>query len=100
MSGKYQLLNAGLAIALATEWLRVERPSLHKEVARSLDARLLPETYMEGLSKARLGGRCQRATVAEYPNVIWFLDGAHTKESLQVHCPEESLPASQLSGYP
>ena len=62
----------------------MNRPALYKSVEDSLEERILPEVFLQGLSKARLTGRCQRVTVDEYPNIIWFLDGAHTRESLEV----------------
>jgi len=38
---------------------------------------------VEGLRRARWPGRCQELTDPANPNISWFLDGAHTNESLQ-----------------
>ncbi|GAA93892.1 uncharacterized protein L969DRAFT_92199 [Mixia osmundae IAM 14324] len=46
----------------------------------------LDDRILQGLINARWPGRCQRVpdpNITDRPNVEWFLDGAHTKESLE-----------------
>lgn len=43
----------------------------------------LPELFKQGLVKARWPGRCQTVQDPAYPQTTWFLDGAHTHESLE-----------------
>jgi len=43
----------------------------------------LPEPFKQGLIKTRWPGRCQTVQDPVYPKTAWFLDGAHTRESLE-----------------
>jgi folylpolyglutamate synthase len=43
----------------------------------------LPDTFIEGLKDARWPGRCQTVSDPNYSPIVWFLDGAHTAESLE-----------------
>jgi folylpolyglutamate synthase len=43
----------------------------------------LPNTFIEGLKAARWPGRCQTVNDPSFPPIVWFLDGAHTVESLE-----------------
>lgn len=50
---------------------------------RSLIApQAIPQRYVEALERTRWPGRCQEARDPKASNVVWFLDGAHTTESL------------------
>ncbi|KAI0304213.1 Mur ligase [Russula brevipes] len=51
-----------------------------KESAASQET--LSDTFIEGLKAARWPGRCQTVNDPRYPPIVWFLDGAHTVESL------------------
>jgi folylpolyglutamate synthase len=42
----------------------------------------LPDTFIRGLKAARWPGRCQAVSDLKHPPTVWFLDGAHTVESL------------------
>lgn len=44
---------------------------------------VLPELFKQGLIKTRWPGRCQTVLDPAYPRTAWFLDGAHTRESLE-----------------
>jgi folylpolyglutamate synthase len=69
LAGAHQRQNASLAVHLAHAFLQ------------SYEA-LLPEPFVTGLEKTRWPGRCQTVTDPKHPNTTWFLDGAHTVESL------------------
>ena len=43
----------------------------------------LPEHFKQGLIQARWPGRCQTVCDPAYPLTTWFMDGAHTRESLE-----------------
>lgn len=78
LAGKHQVSNANLAVHLAASFIatKTDTPVL------SVDAGL-PQTYIDGLRDAKWPGRCQRVADPSHPQLTWFLDGAHTKESLQ-----------------
>ena len=44
---------------------------------------VLPEPSKQGLSKTHWPGRCQTVQDPTYPKTTWFLDRAHTRESLE-----------------
>lgn len=71
LSGKFQEKNATLACYLAAEGLGITIDN----------SKPLPDTFIAGLLNTSLPGRCQ---VLEKPNAKWFIDGAHTAESLDV----------------
>lgn len=71
LHGKFQQLNATLACYLAAERLGIAL-SKHND---------LPREFVTGLQQASWPGRCQRV---ETPRACWYLDGAHTVESLEV----------------
>lgn len=75
LAGAHQQHNAGLAIALATSFLQQRFPS--EEYSS------LPQSFITGLSAVKWPGRCQTIIDPVRKNVIWYLDGAHTSESLQ-----------------
>ncbi|KAJ1340974.1 hypothetical protein BSLG_004447 [Batrachochytrium salamandrivorans] len=43
-----------------------------------------PEYIRRGLELTQWPGRCQRIDSPDFPDIEWFIDGAHTPESLQV----------------
>lgn len=45
--------------------------------------RSLPTSFLDGLKNAHWPGRCQTVLDPQHEGIKWFLDGAHTKESLQ-----------------
>ena len=55
---------------------------LHEKVGWPLDD-ALPPSFVEGLKNVRWPGRCQTVEDPKHPALTWFLDGAHTKESLE-----------------
>ncbi|KAH9843865.1 FolC bifunctional protein [Rhodofomes roseus] len=75
LAGAHQYQNAGLAVHLAKHFL-------HAETDWPLDD-TLPPSFVQGLKNARWPGRCQTVVDPKLPRLTWFLDGAHTKESLE-----------------
>ncbi|KAG7580878.1 Mur ligase C-terminal domain superfamily [Arabidopsis suecica] len=85
LDGEHQYLNAGLAVSLAYTWLQqsgnLEIPSLNQMTT-------LPELLIKGLVTARLQGRAQvipdpYIEHAAPGNLVFYLDGAHTPESIE-----------------
>ena len=99
LAGEHQRLNASLAVALCRIWMNQLsapvslNPGLNDELSTRVRHTLLPRSFMEGLIKARWPGRAQVLTIDQS---TYYLDGAHTIESLtactkwfqqtQAHC--------------
>ncbi|KZV77182.1 FolC bifunctional protein [Peniophora sp. CONT] len=74
LPGIHQVQNAKLAVALSQKFLEHydgETPST-----------TLPESFIEGLKNTKWPGRCQTVSDPRHTSTTWFLDGAHTVESL------------------
>lgn len=91
----FQKGNASLAIALAEVVLAKLDPKFHA------DTEALPEEFVDGLEKMVLRGRCETKVEG---NVSWYLDGAHTADSIIIaakwfgdECAKRSV--STLSGF-
>ncbi|THV08397.1 FolC bifunctional protein [Dendrothele bispora CBS 962.96] len=74
LAGAHQYQNATIAAHLARTFLRV-RDSYS-------DENPLPAPFVEGLKNAKWPGRCQMVPDPVHLRTTWFLDGAHTVESL------------------
>lgn len=72
LPAKFQEINASLAIGLAKE-------HLNKLGAKIATTDPLPEKFVKGLEEASWPGRCQTLPDGK---VTWYLDGAHTQESI------------------
>ena len=70
----HQVANASLAVNLAQIFLQA-KTSIEPEYP-------LPQSYLDGLQKVRWPGRCQTVPDPALKRITWFLDGAHTAESL------------------
>lgn len=66
--------NASLAVRLAQIFLQL-KASIEPESP-------LPKPYIDGLQNVRWPGRCQTVPDPTLKKTTWFLDGAHTVESL------------------
>ncbi|CAG7891256.1 unnamed protein product [Brassica rapa] len=86
LDGEHQYLNARLAVSLASTWLqqigKLEVPSLTQ-------MSILPEKFIKGLATTSLQGRAQ--VVADQfietrtsGDLLFYLDGAHSPESMDV----------------
>ena len=74
LAADFQKTNASLAIAVAAAHLRALG---HKDISTKP---LSPE-FVRGLEQVRLGGRCETRREKE---LVWYLDGGHTLESIEV----------------
>lgn len=78
LSGEHQLQNAALAVQMAYIFLH----SMDGLQCRPEPLLQLPEPFILGLENAKWPGRCQIVPDPNYQNITWYLDGAHTTESL------------------
>ncbi|CAN8257062.1 unnamed protein product [Cochlearia groenlandica] len=86
LDGEHQYLNARLAVSLASTWLR----HIGKLEVQSLSQMsVLPEQFIKGLATTSLQGRAQVVPdqFIESQNsqdLVFYLDGAHSPESMEV----------------
>ncbi|CAI5724212.1 unnamed protein product [Hyaloperonospora brassicae] len=80
LCGDYQRTNAGLAVALATTWLRKKRGK--DAIAPSAFGKALTPVVKEGLENAFWPGRAQLWEDKAH-RMRFFIDGAHTLRSLE-----------------
>lgn len=101
LSGDHQKENAALAIRLVAAWeaagfkdgkLGPEAKSRSDNILNEL---IIPKKYVLGLEKARWPGRAELFEDTESDNMTFFIDGAHTAESLTA-CAEWFSSASDL----
>ncbi|CAG2100683.1 unnamed protein product [Medioppia subpectinata] len=97
LSGEVQKLNASLALQLTNSWLnkinnnKYQISSFITKDGTFCDIFPLNANHINGLSKCCWPGRCQ---ILRKNNCIYFLDGAHTHESLS-HCSKWFCDESQ-----
>lgn len=72
---RFQRLNATLAVALA------ETVLLKLDPGFEMPEKSLPSEFVNGLEQVVWRGRCEMKVVG---NVSWFLDGAHTRDSIDL----------------
>ena len=77
IAGEFQKSNASLAIILASEVLYSSN-ILKEKIGCNSDAPI-PEKFIIGLQSTNWEGRCQ---VLERGKNVWYIDGAHTKDSM------------------
>ncbi|CAH0473478.1 unnamed protein product [Peronospora belbahrii] len=80
MHGNYQRTNAGLAVALASTWLRNKRGE--DAPTQSMFAEVLEPVVKEGLQYAFWPGRAQLWKDKAH-KMCFYIDGAHTLRSLK-----------------
>ena len=79
LAGTHQITNAGLAAILSQKFLELKDELKESDTPQ----KTLPPTFIEGLKAARWPGRCQTISDPTFSPIVWFLDGAHTVESLE-----------------
>jgi len=97
LAGEFQKTNASLAVALSAKFLQkrelgaTKSASLSSSATAALDldtlcspAAVLPEEFVRGLEQVKWPGRCDARPDDKVSNLTWFMDGAHTAESIQV----------------
>ncbi|XP_013728472.2 folylpolyglutamate synthase isoform X1 [Brassica napus] len=86
LDGEHQYFNARLAVSLASTWLqqigKIEVPSMTQ-------MSILPEKFIKGLATASLQGRAQVVPdqfiePKTSGDLVFYLDGAHSPESMEV----------------
>lgn len=86
LAGEHQRQNAALAVALAASWEAQQGREAGKRRAAAVHSGVLPPEYIAGLQTTQWPGRGQ--IVEDYTDgdgaskLTFFLDGAHTPESL------------------
>ncbi|KAF8556997.1 FolC bifunctional protein [Imleria badia] len=75
LSGRHQLSNAILAVELARTFITKQGGSSYTDP--------IPGDFIVGLENAKWPGRCQTVLDPNYSLTTWYLDGAHTVESLK-----------------
>ncbi|KAK7290070.1 hypothetical protein RIF29_04229 [Crotalaria pallida] len=85
LEGEHQYLNAGLAVALCSTWLK---KTGHLEDTTCLEQlNSLPEQFIKGLATASMQGRAQivpdQNINGTFNELVFFLDGAHSPESME-----------------
>uniref|UniRef100_A0ACD5WT33 Uncharacterized protein n=1 Tax=Avena sativa TaxID=4498 RepID=A0ACD5WT33_AVESA len=103
--GEHQYINAGLAVALASTWLEkqghVDRMPLNRTDP-------LPDEFIKGLSSASLQGRAQIVPDSQVNteekdqdcSLVFYLDGAHSPESMEICARWFSHVANEDRGVP
>ncbi|KAG2156192.1 FolC bifunctional protein [Suillus clintonianus] len=91
LAGAHQRSNAALAVQLVHTFLTAIEP-----------LQSLPTSFLDGLKNTHWPGRCQTVLDPKLEGTKWFLDGAHTKESLACCLewfvsPAVGLPVSPVS---
>lgn len=86
LHGDHQYINAGLAIALSSTWLQ---KTGHLEFNYLDETSSLPEEFIRGLTTAALQGRAQVVLdqyidIERQEDLVFYLDGAHSPESMEV----------------
>lgn len=86
LHGDHQYINAGLAIALSSTWLQ---KTGHLEFNYLDETSSLPEQFIRGLTTAALQGRAQVVLdqyidIERQEDLVFYLDGAHSPESMEV----------------
>ncbi|KAF9569338.1 FolC bifunctional protein [Agrocybe pediades] len=76
LAGKHQIQNAALAVELARSFLQTKD-------SNSAEVEGLTASFKEGLVETKWPGRCQTIPDPKREDITWYLDGAHTVESLQ-----------------
>nr|POE71304.1 isoform 2 of folylpolyglutamate synthase [Quercus suber] len=86
LKGEHQYQNAGLAVALCYTWLH---RTGHLEITNLEQTSSLPESFIKGLTTANLQGRAQivpdqHIDIESPGDLVFYLDGAHTSESMEI----------------
>ncbi|ORY44671.1 FolC bifunctional protein [Rhizoclosmatium globosum] len=79
LKGAHQYINAAVAVAACREWVAV-----YNREHTDTQCELSEDAIVKGLEGASWPGRAQTLRVEEFPNSVFYLDGAHTPESLSV----------------
>ena len=87
LAGAHQATNASLAVQLCNAFFNAQpipRSSMSPppSFGAQADTATLSDSFIDGLKEARWPGRCQTVRDPQDDKSFWYLDGAHTVESL------------------
>ncbi len=87
LAGAHQETNASLAVQLCNAFFKAQpapwsSTSPPPSIDTQADTATLSDGFLEGLKEARCPGRCQTVQDPQDTRSFWYLDGAHTVESL------------------
>jgi len=83
LAGPHQRQNAGLAVALCREWANKTRQPWAEETEASFAQNEIPPDFARALAKVTWPGRSQVMGDPDVDNLTFYLDGAHTIESMR-----------------
>ncbi|KAI8868107.1 FolC bifunctional protein [Ramicandelaber brevisporus] len=78
IAGDHQRQNASLAVAVCREWISKIAPTLNLSTADDV----VESAIHDGLESAKWPGRSQRLVDPQNASIEWFIDGAHTFDSM------------------
>ncbi|ORX91571.1 FolC bifunctional protein [Basidiobolus meristosporus CBS 931.73] len=81
LAGSHQLSNSSLAISLCDSWNRIRKCNVSPETVRPLNS--VPQEFVPGLKNVKWPGRGQILATPGFTETEWYLDGAHTMESMK-----------------
>lgn len=81
LKGDFQFSNAALAVKLASRHL--SQLGITSDLPNN-DLSYLPNKFKIGLELTQWDGRCQKLQKPEFKDIDWYVDGAHTAESIKV----------------
>lgn len=85
LAGDFQRQNAALAVKLAETHLKSLGTEELPKYDNTGNVVELPEKFLTGIAEAKWDGRCQIIrNKPGFENINWFIDGAHTFESIKV----------------
>ncbi|EFJ38623.1 hypothetical protein SELMODRAFT_402687 [Selaginella moellendorffii] len=100
LKGEHQRVNAALAVALCKRWAGSSGHNEHKLlVENAIEHARLPDSYITGLVQARWEGRAQVIHDKLCSNLSFYIDGAHSPESMEV-CGKWFSSASKADASP
>ena len=94
LAADFQKTNASLAIAVAAAHLRALG---YNDIPHDITTASLPAPFITGLEQVQWPGRCE---TRHERNIIWYIDGGHTLESIEVAAKwfaSQTHPSSSLS---
>lgn len=81
LKGEFQYGNAALAVKLASRHL--SQLGITGDLPNT-DLSYLPNKFKMGLELTQWDGRCQKLLKPDFKDIDWYVDGAHTAESIKV----------------
>ncbi|OQO12630.1 hypothetical protein B0A48_02092 [Cryoendolithus antarcticus] len=82
LHGDFQRVNASVAVAVCASHL--QRLGYSNLPDPDNNDTIIPPEFITGLERVHLGGRCETRTDTRQPDLIWYIDGGHTLESIEL----------------